>query len=80
MSVFLPFFVYEFSGLQWQIECYCGNVPSTGFEWAWPGKCDDRCAGDSSQRCGGSMAMNLYNTPGKKLDGRVIAEGDQRFF
>ena len=72
---------YEFSGLQWQIECYCGDMPSNGFELAWPGKCDERCAGDSSQMCGGSMAMNLYNTPGQKLDGLCVYEHpDKRVF
>ena len=63
---------YEFSGLQWQIECYRGNMPSNGFEWAWPGKCNHRCPGDSSQMCGGSMAMNLYKTPGKTLGGLCV--------
>ena len=54
---------FEFSGLQWQIECYCGNVPLNQFQWAWQGRCDDRCAGDSNQICGGSMALSLYKTP-----------------
>ena len=56
-------------------------MPSNGFEWAWPGKCDDRCAGDSRQVCGGSMAMNLYNTPGQKLDGLCVYDfPDKRVF
>ena len=63
---------YEFSGLQWQIECYCGNMPTNGFEWAWPGKCDDRCAGDSNQMCGGSMAMNVYKTLSKNPKGLCV--------
>ena len=32
---------FPFAGLQWQIECYCGFEPSSGFEWAWKDKCND---------------------------------------
>ena len=42
---------FSYSGLEWQIECYCGNEPANGFEWAWPNKCDDRCAGNLNQVC-----------------------------
>ena len=40
---------FPYAGLQWQIECHCGKMPAGGFEWAWPDKCDDRCAGNSNQ-------------------------------
>ena len=63
---------FDFAGLQWQIECYCGNVPTNQFQWAWPGRCDDRCAGDSNQICGGSMAMSLYKTPEQDPKGLCI--------
>ena len=42
-------------------KCYCGNEPETGFEWAWPDKCNEKCGGDSDQICGGSMAMSVYS-------------------
>ena len=42
-------------------KCYCGNEPDTGFEWAWPDKCNQKCGGDSDQICGGSMAMSVYS-------------------
>ena len=54
---------YTYSGLQWQIECYCGNGPRENFKWAWFDKCDDKCAGNSDQICGGSNAMSIYSTP-----------------
>ena len=54
---------FRYSGIQWQIECYCGNEPVQGFEWAWLDKCDNTCAGNSNQICGGSNAMSLYTTP-----------------
>ena len=52
---------YKYAGLQWQCECHCGNEPEIEFEPAWFGKCSDRCAGDSSQICGGSEAMNVWS-------------------
>ena len=51
---------FRFSGLEWQIECYCGNEPVQGFEWTWLNKCNERCAGNSNQICGGSHAMSVY--------------------
>ena len=52
---------FPFAGLEWSIECYCGNEPEQGFKWAWPGKCDSQCAGDHEQICGGSKAMSVYS-------------------
>ena len=63
---------FAYAGLEWQIECYCGNEPENGFEWAWPEKCDDRCAGDSNQVCGGSNAMSIWSVPPSNLDGICI--------
>ena len=63
---------FRYSGIQWQIECYCGNEPINGFNWAWFDKCNDRCAGNSNQICGGSNAMSLYTTPGVNLHGLCI--------
>ena len=51
---------FTYSGLEWQIECHCGDEPHQGFEWAWSDKCNDRCAGNSNQICGGSHAMSVY--------------------
>ena len=63
---------FRYAGLQWQIECYCGNEPANGFKWSWLSKCDDRCAGNSNQICGGSNAMSVYSTPGIHLNGQCI--------
>ena len=63
---------YPYSGLEWQCECHCGYAPDEGFQWAWPDKCDDRCAGDSNQICGGSEAMNVWTTPATFLNGLCI--------
>ena len=63
---------FFYAGLQWQIECYCGNEPKTEFEWAWKDKCNESCAGDRFQICGGSNALSLYSTPPSILIGLCI--------
>ena len=63
---------FPFSGLEWSCECHCGHEPENGFEWAWSSKCDDRCAGDSNQVCGGSNALSLWTTPPKNPSGLCI--------
>ena len=63
---------YQYAGLQWQIECFCGNEPAYGFIWAWLDKCSDRCAGNANQICGGSHAMSVYSTLPFNLNGLCI--------
>ena len=60
---------YPYAGLEWQCECFCGNEPDFGFVWSWPDKCDDRCAGDSFQNCGGTNAISIWRTPPKLIEG-----------
>ena len=62
---------FAYSGLQWQIECYCGNEPKKAFEWAWPDKCSHKCAGNYNQICGGSTAISIYSNQ-MKIDGSCI--------
>ena len=63
---------FQYSGLEWQCECHCGNEPENGFEWAWPEKCDENCAGNSNQICGGSSALSLWTTPEQEFDGLCV--------
>ena len=53
---------YLYAGVQYARECFCGNVinpkilkPKTD--------CNKPCTGDSSQICGGSWRMNIYENP-----------------
>ena len=55
---------FRYSGLQRENECYCGNEPLHGFQWAWFGECNEKCAGNSNQVCGGSQTMSVYTTRG----------------
>ena len=69
---------FAYSGLQWQIECYCGNEPANRFEWAWLKKCDQKCAGNSNQICGGSGAMSVYSTEGVRDADKMFQEIQQQ--
>ena len=62
---------FIYAGLQWQIECYCGNEPLQGFKWTWFDRCNERCAGNVDQVCGGTNAMSVYTTM-TNLDGFCI--------
>ncbi|CAA7261980.1 unnamed protein product [Cyclocybe aegerita] len=55
---------YQYAGVEYSRECYCGNsltdngatgttIPSSN--------CQSTCAGDASQKCGGSWSMNVYS-------------------
>ena len=64
---------FPFSGLQERKKCFCGEAPAEGFQWAWLDECDDDCAGDSKQTCGGSNAMSLYTRQGvNKAENMII--------
>ena len=66
---------FSYSGLQWRIECYCGDVPVNGFKWAWSDKCREACAGNSFQVCGGSNAMSVYTPRGVQKVHMVVKFG-----
>ena len=63
---------YPYAGLEWQCECFCGDEPEFGFVWSWPDKCNDRCAGDSFQNCGGTNAISIWRTPPKRIEGECF--------
>ena len=63
---------FKYAGLEWQIECHCDNEFQSSLQWAWSRKCDDRCAGDANQICGGSYALSLWSVPSKSLDGICV--------
>ena len=63
---------YPYAGLKWQIECFCGHEPDSGFFWSWPNNCNKKCAGDPHQNCGGSNAISIWNTPPAYLTGQCF--------
>ena len=63
---------YDFAGLEYYDECYCGDRPDNGFDWIWQTECDIRCSGDDEQICGGNNAMSVWTVPSKNLYGLCV--------
>ena len=63
---------FEYAGLEWQNECYCGDNINESVAWAWQEACKDKCAGDSNQICGGSNAISLWKVPPERLEGICV--------
>lgn len=55
---------YSYAGLQYAVECFCGNeTPEPGRKASGGEKeCDKVCPGNPSQKCGGYLTMNVYQT------------------
>ncbi|KUJ09774.1 WSC-domain-containing protein [Mollisia scopiformis] len=52
---------YTWFGVEYGRECYCGNSINAGSVPAAPTDCNFPCAGDSTELCGGSNRLNMYN-------------------
>ena len=50
---------YDYAGVQWGQECFCGNELQTDFRIPEQ-RCNFTCPGDKSQNCGGSLALGIY--------------------
>lgn len=51
---------YNYMGVEYGSECYCGNLINQGTTVDTSGGCNAPCAGSSSEQCGGSGRMDLY--------------------
>jgi hypothetical protein len=51
---------FTYYGVEYSNECYCGN--SFPASTLLSSGCNMPCAGDSTQTCGGSNALNIYNS------------------
>jgi len=54
---------YKYAGTQYAYTCFCGNTKPSADKLRPMSQCNMKCAGDSSQMCGGSWRMNVYETP-----------------
>ncbi|KAF1924541.1 heme peroxidase, partial [Didymella exigua CBS 183.55] len=55
---------YQFFGLEYGRECYCGNAQNAKSVAASASDCKMPCKGDSTQTCGGGQRLSLYKTVG----------------
>lgn len=55
---------FQYAGLEFGSECYCGSALVNGASLSQPsGQCNMPCAADSSSSCGGPNAIQLYSNP-----------------
>ncbi|KAF5341506.1 hypothetical protein D9757_014259 [Collybiopsis confluens] len=76
---------YKYAGTEYGTQCFCGNsLQNNGATGLIKGSgyCNYRCAGDSSQSCGGSYFLSVYSTsmstlpaPGSFKSLGCVAEG-----
>ena len=83
------FFGYNYAGLEFKTECYCGDEPVEPFDelYTWPDRCNFRCGGEGAfwENCGGAGAMNVWSVPNSvdsDLDGVCVYDhpSDGRVF
>jgi hypothetical protein len=52
---------YQYYGLEFARECYCGNQLDKLSAKAPVGDCNMPCSGNASETCGGGLRLNLYS-------------------
>jgi len=57
---------YAFAGLEYTKECYCSQLLSALSAKLPESSCNLACAGNSSQVCGGSLALTVYKAQTSK--------------
>lgn len=55
--------VWPYYGMEFARECYCGNAILNGGVKVDDSFCNDPCAGNSSETCGGGGHMSIYYDP-----------------
>merc|ERR1712080_189962 len=53
---------YNYAGVEWAGECFCGHTPPTADELADEEDCHMACPGDLTETCGGDWRINVYET------------------
>lgn len=51
---------YKYAATEYGTQCYCGNTISAPGAPAASGSCNMACAGNSTEMCGGTWFMNMY--------------------
>ena len=60
---------YTFAGVQYMMQCWCGNVEPSSIFRVSNSKCNLPCSGDKTQMCGNSCHSNIY---GKDQAGKLL--------
>jgi len=51
---------FIFAGVQFGIQCFCGNIGPPSSRFAPEKECSTPCAGNKNQMCGATWRMNVY--------------------
>ncbi len=67
--IFLYFAGYNYAGVQYSFECWCGDHLSKQ-KTISEDRCDSTCSGDKNKMCGGYLTVGVYSTGygGKDVD------------
>jgi hypothetical protein len=53
---------YQYAGVEAKNQCYCSHQIRTGTQRLGEDRCSYACVGDSTQKCGGNWAVNVYTS------------------
>jgi len=51
---------YEYFGVEWSVECYCGNAFTSGPVLVDSSECSMTCGGNSAELCGAGDRLSVY--------------------
>lgn len=73
---------FAFAGLQYGVECFCGNTQPEEAKELEETRCDMTCPGEELETCGGYLTMDVFETGLKplvpsKLGAVELAEGQE---
>jgi hypothetical protein len=55
---------FEYFGVEYAHECFCGNQFTPGAAVVDQSECDQPCAGDGKEICGGPLRLSVYKFDG----------------
>ena len=58
---------FSLAGLQYGVECFCGNTKPPAAKELPEEKCDMACPGEEGESCGGYLTMDIFQTGLKPL-------------
>ena len=66
---------FSLAGLQYGVECFCGNTKPPPARELGEEKCDMACPGEEGESCGGYLTMDIFQTGLKPLVPSKLGRG-----
>ena len=66
---------FSLAGLQYGVECFCGNTKPPASKELGEDKCDMPCPGEEGESCGGYLTMDVFQTGLKPLVPSKLGRG-----